>query len=74
MTYQNIIGDSIEYIQRKTKEDRPITVRVPLSKTAIALIDKYREEGRESLFPFPRNSIITARSRKRSGLPDWIAL
>ena len=52
MTYQNIIGDSIEYIQRKTKEDRPITVRVPLSKTAIALIDKYREEGRESLFPF----------------------
>ena len=52
MTYRNIIGDSIEYIQRKTKEDRPITVRVPLSQTAIALIDKYREEGRESLFPF----------------------
>ncbi len=52
MTYRNIIGDSIEYIQKKTKEDRPITVRVPLSQTAIALIDKYREEGRESLFPF----------------------
>ncbi|MDE6139664.1 MAG: site-specific integrase [Alistipes sp.] len=52
MTYRNIIGDSIEYIQRKTKEDRPITIRVPLSQTAIALIDKYREEGRESLFPF----------------------
>lgn len=52
MTYLNIIGDAIEYIPRKTKEDRPITVRVPLSKTAIALIDKYREEGRERLFPF----------------------
>ena len=52
MTYRNIIGDSIEYIQRKTKEDRPITIRVPLSQMAIALIDKYREEGRESLFPF----------------------
>lgn len=52
MTYRNIIGDAIEYIQRKTKEDRPVTVRVPLSKTAVALIDKYREEGRESLFPF----------------------
>ncbi len=52
MTYRNIIGDSIEYIQRKTKEDRPITVRVPLSKTAVMLIDKYREEGRENLFPF----------------------
>lgn len=46
MTYMNIIGDAIEYIPRKTKEDRPITVRVPLSKTAIALIDKYREGSR----------------------------
>lgn len=56
MTYRNIIGDSIEYIQRKTKEDRPITLRVPLSQTAIALIDKYREEGRESLLD--RKSVV----------------
>ena len=52
MTYRNIIDDAVEYIPRKTKEDRPITVRVPLSRTALALIDKYREAGRESLFPF----------------------
>lgn len=50
--YLNIIGDAIEHIPRKTKEDCPITIRVPLSKMAIALIDKYREEGRERLFPF----------------------
>lgn len=31
MTYRNIINDAVEYIPRKTKEDRPITVRVPLN-------------------------------------------
>jgi hypothetical protein len=32
MTYRSIIGDSIEYIPRKTKEDRTITVRIPYEK------------------------------------------
>ena len=52
MTCRNIIDQAVEYIPRKTKEDRPITVRVPLNTTALELIDKYREAGRESLFPF----------------------
>ncbi|WP_278961216.1 phage integrase SAM-like domain-containing protein, partial [Parabacteroides johnsonii] len=30
MTYRSIINGAVEYIPRKTKEDRPITVRVPL--------------------------------------------
>ncbi|KAA6318833.1 hypothetical protein EZS27_031204 [termite gut metagenome] len=51
MTYRNIIDGSIEYIPRKTKEDRAITVRVPLSKTAQKIIERYRDYERELLFP-----------------------
>lgn len=47
-----MIDGAIEYIPRKTKEDRPITVRVPLNETARRLIAKYRDPDRESLFPF----------------------
>ena len=52
MTYSNIVDGAIEYIQHKTKEDRPVTVCVPLNDTALALIEKYMDPDRESLFPF----------------------
>ena len=52
MTYKSIIDDAIEYIPRKTKEERAITVRVPLSDTAKRLIAKYQDYERGSLFPF----------------------
>lgn len=52
MTRRNMIDGAIEYIPRKTKEDQPITVRVPLNETARRLIAKYRDPDRESLFPF----------------------
>ncbi|GHT28094.1 hypothetical protein AGMMS49574_01720 [Bacteroidia bacterium] len=51
MTYRNIIDGAIEYIPRKTKEDRAITVRVPLSKTASEIIERYLDYERELLFP-----------------------
>lgn len=52
MTRRNIIENAVEYISRKTKEDRPITVRVPLSKTAREIIERYRDDDeRETLFP-----------------------
>jgi len=51
MTYRSIIDGAIEYIPRKTKEDRAITVRVPLSKTAKEIIDRYADFERELLFP-----------------------
>jgi integrase len=51
MTYRNIIDGAIEYIPRKTKEDRAITVRVPLNKTAKEIIERYRDNERELLFP-----------------------
>lgn len=52
MTYKSIIDNAIEYIPRKTKEERAITVRVPLNSTAKQLIAKYKDYERETLFPY----------------------
>lgn len=52
MTQKNIIDGAIEYIARKTKEERPVTVRVPLSKHALEIVERYRDNERETLFPF----------------------
>lgn len=53
MTKSNVINGAIEYIPRKTKEERPEIVRVPLNDRAANLIKRYAgvdETGR--LFPF----------------------
>lgn len=42
LTKDNIIDDAIEYIARKTKEGRPLTVRVPLNNIAKEILHKYR--------------------------------
>ena len=52
MTYNSIIDNAIEYIPRKTKEERAITVRVPLNDTAKQLINKYKDYERGTLFPY----------------------
>ncbi len=52
MTYKSIIDGAIEYIPRKTRDGRPITVRVPLNETGKRLIAKYRDYERGTLFPF----------------------
>ena len=52
MTGANIISGAIEYIPRKTKDGRPITVRVPLNSRAKAILDKYDCKPCKSLFPF----------------------
>lgn len=47
----NIINNSIEYIPRKTKDDNPVVVRVPLSSKAKEIISRYdMPDG--SLMPF----------------------
>jgi integrase len=51
MTRRNVINGAIEYVARKTKEENPVTVRVPLNDTAKNILDKYKQtKGR--LFPF----------------------
>ena len=51
-TWKNIINGAIEYIPKKTREDRVQTVRVPLSDTAREIMERYRDLARESLLPF----------------------
>ena len=49
----NIIDGRLEYVARKTKDKKPVTISVPLNTRAAKLVEKYKgvdEEGR--LFPF----------------------
>lgn len=52
LTRSNLIKGAIEYVPRKTKEGRPITVRVPLNPTAKEILERYASTEREGLFPF----------------------
>ena len=53
LTEKNVIGGAVEYIPRKTKDKKPIVVRVPLNKRAQALVEKYRGmDSKGRLFPF----------------------
>jgi integrase len=75
MTYKSIIDNAIEYIPRKTKEDRAITVRVPLSETAKQLIDKYKDYERGTLFPFNTEQNYNRKIKeafKRAGLDRMV--
>lgn len=51
MTKENVINGAIEYIASKTKEGRPVTVRVPLNATALEILERYKECG-DKLLPF----------------------
>ncbi len=42
MTPNNVIDGQIEYIPRKTKDNKPVTAEVPLNARAVAILDKYR--------------------------------
>lgn len=55
MTERNIINGAIEYIPRKTKEDRGVTVRVPLSKVALEILARYRDPVRDTCCHFIRS-------------------
>ena len=52
MGKSSIINNAIEYIPRKTKEGRPVTVRVPLNTTAKEIINRYSKNEGDSLLPF----------------------
>ena len=51
-TKSNIADGAIEYIPRKTKEGRPITVRVPLNQIAREILSRYAENEDVRLLPF----------------------
>jgi site-specific recombinase XerD len=51
-TKSNIINGAVEYIAGKSKNGRPITVRVPFNSIAKEIITKYADYEGETLFPF----------------------
>jgi len=53
MTTSNVINGGIEYIARKTREGRPVTIRVPLNNRAKEILSRYPVTGNRPLFPFP---------------------
>lgn len=75
MTTDSIVNGAIEYIARKTIDERAETIRVPLNKTASALLEKYAEGNRKSLFPFKTQQHYNRKIKeafKRAGLDRMV--
>ena len=51
-TKANVINGAIEYIARKTRDNRAITVRVPLNAIAQEILERYADYGGDKLLPF----------------------
>jgi len=51
MRKSNIVNDAIEYIPRKTKSERPVTLHIPLNNRAKAILERYKDYDTK-LFPF----------------------
>ena len=51
-TKQNVINGAIEYIARKTKDGRPVTIRVPLNAIAKEILKKYANFEGKTLLPY----------------------
>jgi len=50
-TKSNIVNGAVEYIARKSKEDRPVKVRVMLNKCALEILSRYSSLEGERLLP-----------------------
>ena len=48
----NVVNGAIEYIPRKTKDERPVIARVPLCPKAQSILDRYTTQEDEKLLPF----------------------
>ena len=50
-TKANIVKGAVEYIARKSKEERPVKVRVMLNKCALEILDRYSSLEGDKLLP-----------------------
>lgn len=48
----DIVDGVLTYIPRKTRDDRPVVVRVPLNKTAEEIVTRYADFAGDRLLPF----------------------
>ncbi|MFR9533669.1 MAG: phage integrase SAM-like domain-containing protein [Rikenellaceae bacterium] len=51
-TPQNVVDGAIQYVPRKTKEGRPVTVTVPLNSVALEIIKRYAYSDPKRLLPY----------------------
>lgn len=52
LTMANVIKNEIHYIARKTRDGNPKTIKVPINKTAQAIIERHSDPKRKELLPF----------------------
>lgn len=52
LTWDNIQNGVLCYIPHKTKDGNPRTARIPLTKKAKEILERYKDEKRKSLLPF----------------------
>ena len=77
MTKSNLIDGAIEYIPRKTKEGRPLTVRVPLNQTAKEIAARYKGLDGDKLLPFiseQKYNLAIKRIFKAAGLKRLVTV
>jgi len=48
----NVINGAVEYIAGKTKDNKPKTIRVPLNKIGLEILERYKDTDGEKLLPF----------------------
>jgi integrase len=51
LTKDSVINGAVEYIPKKTKNENPETVRVPLNETAVQILERYKDIPGRKLLP-----------------------
>lgn len=51
LTRANIVDGELHYVARKTREESPRTIKVPLNRTALRIVSRYSGGSSDGLFP-----------------------
>lgn len=77
LTKSSVIDGAVEYIPRKTKDGRPLTVRVPLNDTALEIVERYADSPGDNLLPFiseQKYNVAIKRIFKAAGLKRLVTV
>lgn len=72
MTRRSIINGAVEYIPRKTKDGRPVVVRVPLLKDALEILDRYKDLPGDAILPLisqQKYNVAIKKILQHAGIP-----
>ena len=77
LTKSSVIDGAVEYIPRKTKDGRPLTVRVPLNDIALEIVERYADSPSDNLLPFiseQKYNVAIKRIFKAAGLKRLVTV